>query len=141
MENKTKNETQKIVKWVLNSIIVAVSVFFIIMVVLMIEEVYHAVTPLYGENNFSYSVNNERYCEMVGNYYHNTLAGFEGNKTMKEYYGVAKYYEAASLYHAYTEVGNVEMAEHFLQKMEQAEGEMGGWSITKKPINQQLGME
>ncbi len=117
------------------------SFFFVITAGIMIEEFYNAFTPTYSKNSFYYNITGEQYYNMVGAYHHNVQAEFEGDADMKEYYGVAKYFEAASLYRAFTVAGNTEQAAFFRQKMEQAEEEMGGWSITKEPINKQLEVE
>ncbi len=141
MENKARLSSQKITNWILNVIIV-VAVFFLILTAgVMIEEIYSAFGQPYSLRNADYNVQQERYFQMVDPYYHNTIAGFEGNAKEKEYYGVAKYYEAASLYKAYTAAGNTEMADFFLEKMQKAESSMGSWSITKEPIHKQLGIE
>lgn len=140
MKSKEKGGV-KVVNWVLNIVIVVLSFFFVMTAGVMIEELYTAFAPTYDEDNFYYDITDERFSRMVGGYHANVQAGFEGNADMKEYYGVAKYYEAASLYHAYTVAGNEELAMVFQQKMEQAEEEMGSWSITKEPINKQLGIE
>ena len=136
----TKSEP-KAVNWILNIIIGIATFFFLLTAGVMIEEIVEEVTPTYNENSFCYAVEDEQYASLVGKYYQNTIEGHEGNKVMKEYYGVAMYYEAASLYKAYTTVGNEEQAAVFLEKMEQAQEEMGGWSIAKDSIHKQLGLE
>lgn len=141
MENKAKIGGNKIVNWILNILIILLSFLFIITAGVMIEELHTVNSYTYSENSFYYNIEGERFFNMVGGYHQNTQAGFEGNKNMKEYYGVAEYYEAASLYKAYTVAGNTEWANHFKEKMNQAEVKMGGWSITKDAIHKQLGIE
>lgn len=131
----------KVVNRILNVLIVIAAFFFLMTAGVMIEEIVEVNTAGYSENSFYYSMEDERYYNMVGYYYYNTLAGFKGNSTMQEYYGVAKYYEAASLYRAYTVYGKEEQAGAFFQKMKQAEEEMGGWSIAIASIQKQLGIE
>lgn len=131
----------KIINWILNIIIVIATFFFLITAGVMIEAIVEEASPTHSENSFYYALEDGRYAELVGNCYRNTLAGHEGSATMQEYYGVAMYYEAASLYNAYTEVGNEAQATVFLEKMKLAEEEMGGWSIAKDAIHKQLGIE
>ncbi|MBQ9141103.1 MAG: hypothetical protein IJX63_04835 [Lachnospiraceae bacterium] len=140
MRNKEKGGT-KIVNFILNLVIVVLCFFFVMTAGVMIGEFYQAFTPGYSTNSFYYKIDDERYYSMVGAYHSNTQAGFEGDEDMQEYYGVAKYFEAASLYHAYQVAGNEEMAELFSQKMKLAEEEMGGWSVTREPILKYLGIE
>mgnify|MGYP003309257031 CR=1 FL=1 len=117
MKSKAKLGIQNIVKWIMNIVIVVLAFFLIMTAGVMIGEIYNASTPVYSDDSFCYNIESERYFRMVDGYYHNTLAGYEGNKNMQEYYGVARYYELASLYRAYTVAGNTEQAEIFLQKM------------------------
>ena len=140
MKNKVMGGT-KIVNIILNIVIVVLCFFFVITAGVMIGELYHAFTPVYSAEGFSYKIEDERYHGMVGAYHSNTQADFEGDEDMQEYYGVAKFFEAASLYHAYQVAGNEEMVAFFEKKMEQAEKEMGSWSITKEPILKYLGIE
>lgn len=141
MENKAKTGGNKVVNLILNIIIIILSFVLVITVGVMIGEFSDATTYVYGEDNFYYDIEGERFFDMVGDYHSNAQAGYEGNKNMKEYYGVAEYYEAASLYRAYTVTGNTEWADFFKEKMNQAEPQMGGWSITKDAIHAQLGIE
>ncbi len=140
MKSKEKDGT-RIVNLILNLIIVVLCFAFVITAGVMIGEFYQALTPTYSSDNFHYKIEAEQYYDMVGAYHGNTQAGFEGDKDMQECYGVTKYFEAASLYHAYQVAGNEEMVAFFAKKMEQAEKEMGGWSITKEPILKYLGIE
>ena len=141
MENKVKGERQRIVLWVLNIIIIILSFLLIMTIGVMIKEGYNVLSAAHDQQSIQYALQGDRYYDMVRYYHDNVQAGFEGDSTMKEYYGVAKYYEAASLYHAYTVAENTSMAEHFQEKMEQAEKEMGSWSITKDVIKETLGIE
>ncbi len=141
MNNTAKNGKVKVVNWILNILIVIAAFFFLMTAGVMIEEFSYVTNATHSENSFYNALENQNYSTMVGNQYRNVLEGHEGNETMQEYYGVAKYYEAASLYKAYTVVGNEEQAAAFLKKMEAAEGEMGGWSIAKDSIHKQLGLE
>lgn len=141
MQNKTRIGRQKIITWAMNIVILCLSFLLIIVAMVMIESLHSSFSVPTSENSFYYAIEGERYYNIVGGYHRNTHAGFEGNADMKEYYGVAKYYEAASLYKAYSVAGNTEQAEKYLERMKQAETEMGGWSIAKKPIHAQLGIE
>lgn len=78
------------------------------------------------------------YAPLVDHYHQNVAAGITGNKEEKEYYGVAKYYEAASFYKAFSTVGDTKRAAREKQKMDAAYEEMGGWQIAKEAIDAEL---
>lgn len=141
MNNKAKNGKVKVINWILNILIIVAAFFFLITAGVMIEEFSYVTTATHSENSFYNALEAKNYSTMVGNQYRNILEGHEGNATMQEYYGVARYYEAASLYKAYAEVGNEELAAAFLEKMKQEESEMGGWTIAIDDIHKQLGIE
>lgn len=136
-----KAGTNTVVKWIMNIIIIVLAFFFVLTAGVMIEEMYSATAPAYRDDSFYYNIESERYFNMIYGYYQNTMEGYEGDKDTKEFYGVARYYELASLYRAYTVAENQEQADIFYQRMQEAEADMGSWSITKKPIHKQLGIE
>ena len=51
---------------------------------------------------------------------------------------MAKYYEAASFYKAFSTVGDTGRAAQEKQKMDAAYEEMGGWQIAKEAIDAEL---
>lgn len=141
MNKKAKNNKVKVVNWVLNILIVIATFFFLMTAGVMIEEFSYVTKATHSESSFYNALQAENYSTMTGNQYRNILGGHEGDKTMQEYYGVGRYYEAASLYNAYMVVGNEEQAAVFLEKMKKAEDDMGGLSVVKDAIHKQLGIE
>ena len=89
---------------------------------------------------FTNDIYGEDYAAMVRSYHENIGEGFEGNAEMKEYYGVAKYFEAASLYKVYLETGDTARAERERNRMDAAYEEMGEWNIVKPDIHAKLGL-
>lgn len=141
---KTKKKEKggpKPLNWILNIVIIVLSFFFIMSAGMMIGEFHDVFTTWHSADSFYYNVSNEKFFELVGKYHTNTQNNDKQDKKLQEYYGVAKYFEAASLYHAYEVYGDEEMTTFFKERMDSAEQEMGGWSITKKSIRKQLGME
>ncbi len=137
-----RNKGQNVVKWILNALIVVMCFFFLLTAAMMVESCFDAYSqPYKNEDMFYYQVEEERYSYLINCYYRNTFSGFEGNADEQEYYGIAKYYEAAVLYRAYDVYGREEWADKFLERMEAAEEDMGGWDITREPIHEQLGIE
>lgn len=141
MANKTRLNRQNIMTWILNAIIIVLCFLFVISVSITVESLVGVFSMPANEDNFYYDIESENFYSIPYFYHMNVQAGFEGNDTMKEYYGVAKYYEAASLYKAYDAVGNTKQAQKYQNFMEQAATEMGSWSIAQKAIDAQLGIE
>lgn len=141
MENRTRITRQEIIKYVMNAVIVLLCVVLLVTIALTVEESRY----YFGIPNKADYFENYVYCEdypaMVGSYYENIAEGFEGNRQMKEYYGVAKYFEAASYYKMYLELGDDARAERELVKMDAAYDEMGGWNIMQQDIHGKLGLE
>ena len=113
MENKLRLNRQKIITWILNAIIVILCFLLIMTASVTIESLYDTFSMPIDEDAFYNRIKYEEYYYMPSYYHQNTQAGFEGNAAMKEYYGIAKYYEAASLYKAYDTVGNTEQAQKY----------------------------
>ena len=61
--------------------------------------------------------------------------------TKKECYGVARYFEAASMYKAFLQTGDTERAAREKEKMDAAYEEMGDWNIATDSIRKKLGLE
>ena len=89
------------------------------------------------ENNIS----SEKYAYLTANYHEDEMYGGLLSESKKECYGVAKYFEAASMYKAYLETGDAERAAREKEKMDAAYEEMGGWNIAADSIREQLGLE
>ena len=61
--------------------------------------------------------------------------------TKKECYGVARYFEAASMYKAFLQTGDTERAAREKEKMDAAYEEMGDWNIAADSIRERLGLD
>ncbi|MFT3985727.1 MAG: hypothetical protein QM697_17645 [Lachnospiraceae bacterium] len=88
---------------------------------------YHVKNGEYG--NLVYSVNGKKYSNQ------------EDSQTYRELYAVAGYFEAASLYHAYQEIGNTEEEAKLQKKMEENSTLLGELSFTKEDIDNKLGIQ
>lgn len=89
------------------------------------------------ENNLS----SENYAYLLDNYHQDEVYGGLLSENKKECYGVAKYFEAASMYRAYLETGDTERAAREKEKMDAAYEEMGGWNIAADSIREKLDLE
>lgn len=141
MKNKVKMAKQKSLEVMLNVVIIFLVLLFTIMIVITATELKNTLFYHFDESSFSYDLGYKDYNGMVYKYYQNKGVDYQGNSEMQEYYGVAKYYEAATIYKAYKTVGDTENSDFFLDRMKRAEGEMGDWAVLKEDILQKLGIE
>lgn len=122
-----------------NIVLVILAVFFVIMGAVFLTEM-HDNDRVYirKTDSFLYDVQYGRYCSMVEAVYQNRVNGAKETAEMKEMYGIADYFEAASLYHAYEQSGEQDKAATFKEKMEKAQNMMGDFSYVKEDIDQKL---
>lgn len=93
------------------------------------------------EDSFLYALKDEDYVRLVEYWKRNEAAGVRVTENLGECYAVAEYYEAASLYKAYKQMGNKAQTALYKGKMEDAVSRMGALSYTGKNINKRLGLE
>lgn len=141
MKNKERTFRQEIIKYIMNAVIVILCIILLIVIYQTVDEYNYYFTMPNKERSFANDVYAEDYASMVYAYYENTAEGFKGNAKMKEYYGVAKYFEAASFYKVYLETGDMTRVEKQEKKMEEAYEEMGEWSILQEEIDARLGIQ
>ena len=140
MKNKERVLWQEITIRVMNVIIVILCIVLLLVVANCVQSTINAFNPPYKESSFRYYVEHNEFAYLVSKYYRNVAEGDDSAK-MKEYYGVAEYFEAASYYKAFLEAGDTVRAERELKRMEEAAGKMGGWEMTKAVIHEQLGLD
>lgn len=141
MKNRVSNGANKIVIWIMNIVIIVLSLVLFVMIFLVIAEFHQAFNRERSTDSFGYHMTAEEYFQLVPTYYSNTAYGYEPDAETAEYYGVAKYFEAALIYNAYMETGNEEMEQVYKEKMQAAKPEMGGWDMAIPSIHKQLGIE
>lgn len=141
MQNKGTKIGHKTVTMILNVLMILLCFVLVITCVLVTKEVKDGYTSYADEDTFYYAIKAENFSYVVDSYHRNVVSSNGDKKSLLEYYGVAKYFEAASLYHAYDTVGNEEMAERFKKKMDMAVAEMGSWAVAKEPIDKKLGLQ
>ena len=116
--------------FILDSIVSILSVLLLIIIVSAVGELiddYHYASN--EEPMFSYRMEEENYSEMVGMYYENVAAGRGDNAALQEYYGVAKYFEAATNYKLYLDAGENQKAAVWKEKMDEAFKQMGDFAF------------
>lgn len=126
--------------FVLDVIIAGLTVFLMMMIGYAVEEMSYSYN-VYDEDSFYWRLESEAYSGMVSMYHMNVAAGKGEDRELKEYYGVAKYFEAAADYKMYVEAGEDELAQKAWEKMEEASAQMGDFSMVKEKIDAKLGLE
>ena len=127
--------------YILNVIIVVAAICLVITIGQTIEEIHWIASYSdVSEDSFMYALEDEDYGYMVEMYYRNCGISGKEDKKLKEYYGVAKYYEAAFLYRVYLEEGATEQAKGQKDAMDAAVVQMGDFAFVKAKIDAKLGL-
>ncbi|MBQ8278615.1 MAG: hypothetical protein IJZ23_02120 [Roseburia sp.] len=124
---------------VLDIVIAGLTVFLMIMIGFAVEEASYNYDT-YDEESFYWRMESEEYASMVNMYYINVAEGKGEAKELQEYYGVARYFEAAADYKLYIEAGETDKAQAALADMEDACEQMGDFIIVKEKIDAKLGI-
>lgn len=88
----------------------------------------------YDADSFYYRLQDEDFGQMVEMYHVNEAAGAKADEELMQYYGVAKYFEAASCYKAFQE-------SIYLEKMNTAKEQMGELNFVSETICEKLSLE
>lgn len=107
----------------------------------MFQQLYSAFSRPMKTDWLESNVRNENYAYLIENYHQDEMYGGLLSESKKECYGVAAYFEAASMYKAYLETGDTERATREKEKMDTAYEEMGDWNIAADSIREQLGLD
>lgn len=151
MTHATGKAVDKLVNWikeqskqpklfVLDVMIAGLTVFLFMMIGFAVDEARYS-RNYYDEDSFYWRLESGEYASMVTMYYANVAEGKENVKELQEYYGVARYFEAASEYKMYIKVGRDDLAKEALKIMEEAYVQMGDFSMVREKIHTKLGME
>ncbi len=141
MRNRLKEYMSDVKIFVLNIIIVILSVVAVGVGLFAAEEIRFALVNYHNEAySFVYALESQEYGRMVGMYYENCMAGYEDDKDLQEYYDVARYYEAAFHYKMYVEAGDAERAATHKAIMEEVSGRMTELGFLADQIDEKLGI-
>lgn len=140
MENNTQEKKYIRLKASLNILIVLLGILFVVVVFSTVKEFLDLYDNGYSIDSFYARTNDADYAPLPEMYYINEAERVEANSQFQEYYGVAKYVEAASYYRMYSENNDMQRAEAYREKMEQALSQMGVYSSLSNQINTQLGL-
>ena len=106
LQNKLRIGRQQGILLIMKGVIGILCIILLASTAVMIENLHDAFTNRISESTLRSRVEYGNYAPLVDHYHQNVAAGITGNKEEKEYYGVAKYYEAASFYKAFSTVGD-----------------------------------
>lgn len=139
MENNTQEKKYIHLKISLNILIVLLGIIFVVVVFSTVKEFLELSDNGYSIESFYTRTNEAKYAPLPEMYHVNEAEQVEANTQFQEYYGVAKYVEAASYYRMYSENNDMQRAEAYREKMEQALSQMGVYSSLSDEINTLLG--
>lgn len=135
-----KYDTEKLDK-ILSIAIKVLIVVFAIIVLFLLFAIKDDIRTGYDASYFHDDVVNSRYYEMLYAHAYNIEIDKKTTKELEEYYAVAGYFEAASLYKAYGIYGDEELVNFYEDKMNDFEKSMGSLASVKQDINKQLNLE
>ncbi len=131
---------QKLVLVLLDIVIGVLSVILVGAIAFAVYCLQEDFNYSYSEDSFYYRLEDEEFGAMVEMYHANEAAGAKASANMKEYYGVAKYVEAASFYKMYMEAGDMEKADRYRERMQEAASEMGELAFLQERLCEKLGV-
>lgn len=141
MNNQKRDIKQNIILIGMNLVIGVLCLLFFGRAVSLIETIAYmcseaSVKVSQMERDATY----DNFDNLIRDYYTNITNGVHANSEMKEYYGIARYYDAMFWHRAYMETGDQERALREQKKAEEAYAEMGDWNIMAETIGKILSL-
>lgn len=140
--NKMNKPVTSLKNLVANVVIVALSVFFVLLFFIAIAEIKdvdYAWTR--DEDDFWYYISDGQYQELTEAVYHNQNEGVRETEGLKQCYAVAEYFEAASFYKVAIYVNDKEDMVKYKDIMEECLTNMDDIAYIAEEINQKLGLD
>lgn len=138
--NQKRSKKQKMMLIGMNIVIGILCLVLFGRVVSMIESIVYACGRSVSAGQLGRDVRYDDFASLLGDYYTDVTTGARTNSEIKEYYGVARYYEAMLWHRAYMETGDQERASEEQKKAEEAYDEMGSWNILAESIGNILSL-
>lgn len=141
MNDRRKEQMSNIKLIVLNIVIIIMAFILVVLAWNSLREVFYSFsTYQYEAQSFVYALESEDYGRIVTMYNENCNNGYGDNQNLQEYYGVAKYYEAAFDYNVFVNIGDTAAAEEQQNRMNEAEAQMGDFAFVADKIDERLGI-
>lgn len=134
-------KTSKVISTILTVVMVIECILIVITSFVFWQEFTYDYSWYEDEDALLYEIQDERYGQLLCNYYSNEYGGYKATGNMEECYGVAKYFEAALWFRAYENMGDKKKCAIYAKKMELALEEMGDYQFLEEKINAKLNME
>lgn len=138
--NQKRSKKQKMMLIGMNIVIGILCLVLFGRVVSMIESIVYACSRSVNAGQLERDVRYDDFANLLGDYYTDVTTGARTNSEIKEYYGVARYYEAMLWHRAYMETGDQERASEEQKKADEAYDEMGSWNILAESIGNILSL-
>ncbi len=138
--NQKRSKKQKMMLIGMNIVIGILCLVLFGRVVSMIESIVYACSRSVNAGQLERDVRYDDFASLLGDYYTDVTTGARTNSEIKEYYGVARYYEAMLWHRAYMETGDQERASEEQKKADEAYDEMGSWNILAESIGNILSL-
>ena len=138
--NQKRSKKQKMMLIGMNIVIGILCLVLFGRVVSMIESIVYACSRSVNAGQLERDVRYDDFASLLGDYYNDVTTGARTNSEIKEYYGVARYYEAMLWHRAYMETGDQERASEEQKKADEAYDEMGSWNILAESIGNILSL-
>lgn len=136
MENKRKSP----VNLVLDIVIVLLCLALVGAVAFAVSSFHDSLGWAYDADSFYYRLSDGDYGAAVEMYYLNQAYDAKADAELQQYYAVARYFEAASFCRAYSDAREDGWVQHYMQRMDEAERDMGPLSFEADKINEKLGI-
>lgn len=132
----------KVKSWIANGALVVLSIILVVLLAVAVGQVsdWNRVWDR-DERDFWYNISDGYYSDMVASSYHNRNNGVVTTSGLQECYAIAEYFEAASLYKAAVQVGDIEDIQKYQAKMEECLNYLDDVLYVIEDINMKLGIE
>lgn len=127
---------------ILNLLLAGLCIALVITIAGTVYEIYdYSKVNVRTQEHFMGELKYENYEEMVNDMYRNEANGIKPTETMEECYAIARYYEAAVYYKAYSLSGETQKAAKKKELMEEQKALTGELAYAIEDINTQLELE
>lgn len=141
LKERIRMETRHAGILILDLAILVMCIVFVSSMISVAARFHEVYDEGYDSEDLYYSLREEKYAQLAAQTCENRMYGKGEDADSQEYYAVADYYEAAVQYHLCLETGDVDRAEQWLKKMNDAESRLGVFSTEKDKIDQILGIQ